>query len=503
MKKILYKLSALVLLTSCSLIETPYGFYSGDNFYKTPADAQAAVNYIYDAIGYIEYSRAIVFLGDMNTDCLSPKGDAAARTKNLDVWQMENMKTNETLGNFFKYSYITINRANSVIENVGGMTGIDEDMKNRFLGEAYFMRAYSYFNLARNFGRVPVHLKTVTTLQESAVPAAESLDAMWDIIISDFSQAADLLPLYKKPELGHADKAAAKGFLAKAYLYLASAKASGTPQYKDMSFSVDDYYSKAVDAADFVINGQSTYGFEANLIDIYDVEKPDGKEHLFLMSMDRTGDSEGQYSKISKMYIPYIAGGEIYINVAGSGVMIPTHDGWSEYQTTAGFYNSFEAGDLRKDHLICKEVYDADGNISKSYPDGGLTYPFSLKFIDPKHVGDKTSTRPFLLRYSDVALIYAEAAGPTTKSYELVNAIRTRAGLAELTPGLGVEDFRKAVINERVWELSFEGNMAYDLRRTNLLHTDVTAVFEQHLSAEDVVFYPIPNLETELNPNLK
>lgn len=502
MKKILYILWAIILFASCSLEETPYGFYSGDNFYKTPADAQAAVNYIYDAIGYIEYSRAIVFLGDMNTDCLSPKGDAAARTKNLDAWQMENMKTNETLGNFFKYSYITINRVNSLIENVGAMTGLDEELKNRFLGEAYFMRAYSYFNLARNFGCVPIHLKSVTTLQESAVPAAENLDAMWDIILNDFTKAADLLPLYATPELGHADKAAAKGFLAKAYLYLASAKAYGVPQYSAMHFDVNDYYAKAVEAADYVVNQQSTYGLEANLIDIYDVEKPHGKEHLFLMSMDRTGDTEGQYSKISKMYIPYIAGGEIYINVAGSGVMLPTHDGWSEYQTTASFYNAFEAGDLRKDHLICKEVYDAEGKVSKSYPDGGLPYPFSLKFIDPKHVGDKTSTRPFLLRYSDVALIYAEAAGPTEKAYELVNAIRARAGLAALTPGLGLDDFRKAVINERVWELSFEGNMAYDLRRTNLLHTRVTAIFEQHLSAEDVVFYPIPNLETELNPNL-
>ena len=33
--------------------------------------------------------------------------------------------------------------------------------------------------------------------------------------------------------------------------------------------------------------------------------KPTGKEHIFIMSMDRTGESEGQYSKISKMYLPY------------------------------------------------------------------------------------------------------------------------------------------------------------------------------------------------------
>lgn len=503
MKKILYILSALLLISSCSLKEYPYGFYSGDNFYKTPADAQAAVNYIYDAIGYIEYSRAIVFLGDMNTDCLTPKGDAAARTKALDAWQLENMKTNETLGNFFKYSYITINRANAVLEKVATMPGLDEQIKNRYLGEAYFMRGYSYFNLARNFGKVPIHLKTVTTLQESAVPAAESLDAMWKVVIDDFTKAAELLPLYASPELGHADKAAAKGFLAKTYLYLASAKSYGVPEYKDMSHDVNDYYSKAVEAAKYVIEEQTTYGFEESLLDIYDVSKPNGKEHIFIMSMDRTGDTEGQYSKISKMYIPYIAGGEIYINVAGSGQFINSHDGWSEYQTTTTLFNSFDNNDLRKKWLICTEVYDKDGNLTKSYPGGGLTYPFCLKFIDPLHVGDKTSTKPFLLRYSDVALIYAEAAGPTDKAYELVNAIRSRAGLGTLAAGLSVEDFRKAVLEERSFELSFEGDKCYDLRRWNKLHTDVTAIKEQGFSAEEVLFYPLPNLETELNPNLK
>ena len=60
------------LLAACNLDEYPYGFYSEDNFYKTEADAESAVNYIYDAINYIEYSRSIVFLGDMNTDDMEP-----------------------------------------------------------------------------------------------------------------------------------------------------------------------------------------------------------------------------------------------------------------------------------------------------------------------------------------------------------------------------------------------------------------------------------------------
>jgi len=52
-----------IMLSSCNLDETPYGFYSEDNFYKTEADAEAAVNYAYGCMNFLEYSRSIFFLG--------------------------------------------------------------------------------------------------------------------------------------------------------------------------------------------------------------------------------------------------------------------------------------------------------------------------------------------------------------------------------------------------------------------------------------------------------
>lgn len=490
-------------LAGCSLDEYPYGFYSEDNFYKTEADAKAAVLYIYDAINYIEWSRSIVFLGDMNTDEMKPKSDASSSTLDLDSWRTNNFKSNTTLGNYFKYSYITINRANSVIKNVPGMN-IDQDIKDRYVGEAYFMRAYSYFNLARNFGRVPIHLEPVETLDDTAVPLAESLDAMWNLIISDLETACGLLDYYSTPETGRADLAAAQGLMAKAYLHIASAKDHGVPQYADMAFDVDEYYAKAAEYAGYVVDNpeQTTYGLEENLLDIFDVDKPTGKEHIFIMSMDRTGESEGQYSKISKMYLPYVSGATIYLKQGDSDSYIPTHDGWGEYQTEQDFYDTaFEAGDLRKEWLLVDEIYDENGNVTGSFADGTFSYPFCRKYIDPQFQGDKTSTRPYLMRYSDIALTYAEAAGPTVKAYELVNAIRARAGLGELRAGMNEDEFREAVLQERTVELAFEGNICYDLRRWNRM-TDITAAKEQGLTAADMVFYPIPSIESDLNPYL-
>lgn len=99
-----------------------------------------------------------------------------------------------------------------------------------------------------------------------------------------------------------------------------------------------------------------------------------------------------------------------------------------------------------------------------------------------------------------MALIYAEAAGPTPKTYELVNYIRRRAGLGNLTPGLSIADFRKAVIKERKYELACEGDYMYDLRRTNRIQSVPEA---QSLTADQCTFYPIPQAEINLNGSLR
>ena len=187
---------------------------------------------------------------------------------------------------------------------------------------------------------------------------------------------------------------------------------------------------------------------------------------------------------------------------SATGQLEPSHDGWGEYVTNLNFYNSFDRGDKRHDWLIVDKVYDANDNVIASLDDKKLSYPFCRKFIDPHFVGDKTSTRPYLIRYSDIALTYAEAAGPTDKAYQLVNYIRSRSGLGDLQPNLSLEQFREAVLNERKFELAFEGNWCYDLRRWNRLHTDIESAKNQGLTADVMVFYPLPSIETDLNPNL-
>lgn len=493
-----YKIVTMALLMSafaCDLNEEPYGFYSEENFYKTASDAESAVDYAYDALTFLEYSRAIFYVGDLPTEECGPKGDETADNQNLDKWQVGTFNTNRMLGNYFKYAYIAINRANAVIKNVPEGK-FEQDLKDKFLGEAYFLRAWNYFNLVKNFGRVPMHTSVVETVSQTAAPMAKDLDEVYDLIIADAERAIELLKVNQA--LGRADKVAAQALLAKVYLYIASSKEHNVPLYTNMNKEVSAIYQLAAKYANDVITGQSIYGFENNLLSIYDVEKPLGKENIFLLSMDRTGATEGDYSKISKLFIPYIDGATIYLKNPDN-TYTKSHDGWSVFQTLTGFYNSFDNADKRKTELFVATTYDGSGVVSAQYP-GKIVYPFTRKYIDPNFIGDKTSTKPFLIRFSEVALTYAEAAGPTTAAYNLINQIRNRAGLGNLTPGLSPENFRQAVWNERALELAFEGNRLYDLRRFNKVSEIVPEA--AGITAEQAAFYPIPQTEIDLNTGL-
>src|SRR5690349_13942390 len=398
LKTILTFFAITALISACDLNEEPYGFYSEENFLKTPEDAEAGIGYAYDALTFLEYSRTIFYLGNMPSDEVSPKPDEGAGARDLDTWKIENFPTNPSLMNFFKYAYIAVNRANIILDKIPA-ANFEQALKDQYTGEAYFLRAWNYFNLVRNFGLVPMHKTAVGSLDQTAAPLAANLDEVYNLILSDCRKASELLPIQQVT--GRADRVAAQSLAAKVYLYIASAKEHDVPLYGAMTKDVQVMYDSAGYYAGLVLNDQSVYGFEDDLLTIYDVQQPKGSEHIFLMSMDRSGVIEGDYSKISKMFIPYVAGGDIYLDDK-DGTYTKSHDGWSVFQTNTAFLDSYEDGDLRADLLIVDSVYNAQGGLIARYP-GSLPYPFTRKYVDPLFIADKTSVKPFLIRYSDIA----------------------------------------------------------------------------------------------------
>ncbi|MBL1408272.1 RagB/SusD family nutrient uptake outer membrane protein [Sphingobacterium faecale] len=495
MYKYILILLSFGLLYGCSLEEEPYGFYSENNFYKTNDDAESALFYAYNTFSYNEYVRAIYYINELATESCDVKGEESFGSQEINNWDFSLFRENEQLELYYKYCYIAINRANAVIDNVS-KGSLPQEFKNRVLGEAYFLRAWNYYHLVQTYGLVPLHKSTISSVTQTAAPFPASMDEIYDFIISDCLEAEKILQINKV--VGRVDKVGAQSLLAKVYLSIASSKESQLEGYLDMQKDVGQMYAEAEKWSRKVLYDQNTYGLSTQLLDIYDTRKPDGPEHIFIMSMDKSGIDEGNFSSIDKMFIPYRNGVSLwFLNPDGSYTR-STNMGWGVFVTTDMFANSFANNDRRKTQLMAKRYYTkADGS---SFEEND--YYLTRKYIDPDFVGSKSSVRPFLIRFSEIALVFSEAAGPTSEGYYWVNEIRKRAGLNELQPGLGNKEFRDAIVKERSFELAFEGKRLHDLRRKAMLVKTDPKALASGITEEQAAFYPIPQKEVDLNPNI-
>jgi hypothetical protein len=494
LKKYICAVTASLVIAGCSLQEEPYGFLSTDNFYKTATDANAALVYAYAILPEIEYySRVFIVNTEIPTENLTLKPDAGA--SNFEMDELRTRPDNPDIATTWRYGYIGANRANAVIAHVPKIQ-MDETTRNQIVGEAYFLRALHYFNLVRMFGEIPLRTDPVTSIDQVNLPKS-SIQDVYNIIISDLTQAIDMMDLTVRPD--RVNKVAAWSLLSKVYLHLASSKSSASPGYEFVS-SADDMYANAKTYAGKVVNEQTDYGLDPDLLAIWDVDKEHGPEHIFAASTDRSGQTEGNYSKLPLMFIPYIGSGGPFFLPDGTQVI----SGFNHLITEPAIYNSYKDYDKRKTQLIASKVFvGASFNVATEDDLHITDYnrPFTLKYLD-KHqaVGtQQTSTNTPILRYSDILLVYAEACGPTTEGYNAINQIRSRAGLLPLTPSLDMQTFRDSVLVERAWELAFEGNRLFDLRRTHNMEKVLEDQYGKTIQT-GAYFFAIPQTEVDNNP---
>lgn len=504
--------AAVFALSACSLKEHPYGVFSNETFFLTEADAENALMYAYVPLNYIEYCQRFTFyIADGMTDEFCDYNMGNESVMSWDVSQ-----TTEEMLYLFKSAYISLSRANTLIQEVGRMS-IPQDRKDRYIGEAYFLRGFNHFMLAVNWGSVPIRKSPIVGVQDTFVQP-DAIPDVWAQIIADLEKAESLLQVNKIQ--GRADRIAAQALLSRVYLYLASYKATGSPGY-DWVKDADDMYAKSVEYAGKVIDGQSTYSLCDNIDDIYDVTRQNTcPEHIFITGMNREASGmEGTYSQLPCLWAIQISD-YIYIPTTlipetdpetGKVKVMKVIDYDTTWQTFRVDYrwkaDHFTDNDLRG-RLMVEQIYTPDGDEYLSFsPENQSSsdptlckyfFPFCRKYTDPYSVKSHTSANMYLIRMGEIYLNYAEAAGPTEKGYACVNAVRSRAGLPAVEPGLSVEDFRDVVREERVKELCFEGQYLYDLRRLHRVNSEY--IKYRNIMEPYAYFFPFPQRESDLNP---
>lgn len=205
--RILVLSTAVLWGTSCSLEEELYGSMSKDDFYKTEADAESAIANVYGTLGMIDaYGQAYIYAMGFSGDDVMCGADTRANDQTYADLGTTAMRygpkaTNDFLQRAFRSAYLAINLSNYVIAYVPNCE-MNEEYRDNIIGEAYFIRAWQYFNLVRMFGQVPLRNEPLESQDQIHTPLV-SIETVYTQILSDLDQAAGLLQKIRR--VGRAD----------------------------------------------------------------------------------------------------------------------------------------------------------------------------------------------------------------------------------------------------------------------------------------------------------
>ncbi|QOD60972.1 RagB/SusD family nutrient uptake outer membrane protein [Polaribacter haliotis] len=471
MKNIINKIKFLAILTlvfsivSCSedFLEpspTPDAAISGVDFYKTEEQVLSGIIGIYDAIQGVNDTRSdtnhgiqmefyVTEMRSDNTRTKSGEGEASQ----FDFFTVQ--PTNGLVADHYRSAYNAVFRANKVLENLDVVSAAN---KAKYEAEARFLRAYTYFNLVRLYGDLPLIDKVITIedkdTQFTRVPAAQ----VYEFIIADFKFAIQNLSNGSK---NRASKAAAQGLLAKVYL-------TQNTNYVEAQVLLEDVM-------------KSGFILEPNFEDVFYNE--DNKEVIF---------SIGFISGITQDSQNFSAE---FLNGVGRtvGVNYVTNDAKEALDLLGG---NRTAVSYRNDFLQTTQ-----NQVAKFLPNGsdGGADGKTFTGFDPRLAGNDW----VVLRYADILLMHAEAimaGGQDTSVGAAINsfqAVRDRAGLT--TPVTTIT--KQELLDERRVELAFENHRLFDLIRLgeaqNVLST-FSAATGGSFSSTDLLL-PIPQVEIGLS----
>ena len=184
-----------LLLLSCKkyLDVKPYDQVSDEKTIFDKVSAETAVRGAYRALASLNYSSSF------QTTVLLSGGDVRSINNGQTDLNTINYDLRSDIGflsTFWNNNYNTINRANHIIAKVPSVSdpALTATLRDQLLGEAYFIRALSYFDLARLFGHVQLFLTpTVQVSDKVGVPKSTQAQ-VYAQVLEDLNKAEALLP---------------------------------------------------------------------------------------------------------------------------------------------------------------------------------------------------------------------------------------------------------------------------------------------------------------------
>lgn len=470
-RNILILLLVLTGMSSCNdfLELVPEHQISNNVFYKSQNDFDRALIGAYSSIRGLYSGSAILYAAELRTD----NAEINWSSPSVDEMQFEQnalTSTNSVVRGIWNTCFTTISRCNTILDRIEAVD-FDATAKNKIIGEAKFLRAFSYFYLVQLFGEVPINEQVFANPGEiqAADLTRKPVEQVYELILADLTSAETLLPATLNADKTHASIGTVKSLIGKVHLTRKNYAAAE---------------AKLKEVIDL-----TQYSLHENYAALFSEGNNNTKESLFEIQYIRGRSLGNNYSAV---FTPAITSMAIFPNnLQGSGRITPS----------LSIFNAYEAADKRKATSVNDSVRLINGSKSPAR--------YALKFVDFKVVETSDGAVAFtVMRYADVLMMYAEALNEQSKTADalpFLNMIRTRVGLPALA-GLTQAQFRTAMEKERRVEFMFEGQRWFDLVRTGRAREVLNAYYtgkNQNFSvAETELLFPIPLAEIELNSKL-
>ena len=510
--KYVFAAGILPIFFSCEkqLNQTNPNAQTSATFWKTSTDALAGVNSCYQMFledgGFMRFSPVLLNVQGDDVRSQSPW----TAISNVGKFQLGTADLSGYGWTFDEY-YQGISRCNQVLSYVPAIS-MDAGLKNRILGQAYFLRGLFYFYLVDMFGSVPLPTHVAEVAPQST-PAQG-----WGRVISDLSTAVNLLPAkystdggVDSKDLGRATKGAAMAFLGKAYLF-----------------------NKRYDSAAAEFNGVITsnvYSLVANYEDNFTDVNENNSESIYEVQFSLgAGGTDLQWQGIPSPTWGFYSARAITFAGPNFGWrdVQPTQTLLAEYRQEKTVDGKIDPrclatvlyNDTVDTHAATTPMYKTTFQAAYSASPAYLADVYCKKYENwygnkPDEYDWKSGINERLMRYADVLLMYAECEnelGNQAVAAQYIQMVRSRVNLpnrqAEFA-GYSQAQLRDQLGHERMLEFALEGHRWDDIRRWGWL-SDATKLawlksrdpeFNSYIPGKELL--PIPQTEIDNNPNIK
>ncbi len=508
MKNILFILvfAVSLLLMSCEdfLDTTNYTKKDTSNYPETVTDAEQMITGIYSNLNYASASpqTSYFYAAELASD--DRFGGGGENDKLMQALDLLMNNGSNMVEEFWKVRYTGIFRANMALETLDNCEGYEtEDQRNQMKGEAYFMRAFFYHEMASFYGEVPL----VVSTEAVNLPKAPAED-IYAQIASDLKNAIEIMPskAYSSVSAGHATKWTAEALMARVFLFYTGfyGKDALPLVAEDGTISGSVSKSEVVSWLEDCISnsGHELVGDFRNLwsytnrytVEDYDFTKGQGLEWV---ENDNGVNPETMFAiKFSNFpdwgtTIGYANQYALHFGLRGGQPVentFPFGQGWGAGPVSPVIWDKWVQAEptdtIRREGSIINLPVELPGYAkggwadfiqetdywqkkyspvtAKNPEDGSVATSYSVLMYGTEDNFQLDNTQDIvLIRYADVLLMHSELTETATN----MNLVRERAGLEDKPYSL------ENIQNERRWELAFEGVRWNDIRRWGIAAT--------------------------------